>query len=268
MQVFRWAGLIVLVVLFQTCAKNHKEDAAQTEKPLPEFRMESFSKEIQDCNEGKNYCAKVNVVYPVFVSGIQPVILRYLNDSILFHVKNSLAILEQDRDLRRFSFQALADSFFLAYTTYGQETGFPMVWELETTSEVLFLSSGMVSIALENYAYTGGAHPNSHSMLLNYNLKYGRVLSLKDLVRDVDGLKYLAEKAFRDSRDLSPDEDLNEAGFFGDNGFQLPSNFGVTPEGLYFYYNSYEIASYAAGPTDFVLTWEELGDLARTELIK
>ncbi|MBK8877612.1 MAG: DUF3298 and DUF4163 domain-containing protein [Haliscomenobacter sp.] len=268
MQQFRWAGLIVLFSLFQYCAKNHKDDATQTEKPLPEFGMESFSKEIQDCNEGENYCAKVNVVYPVFVSGIPPVILRLLNDSVVFHVKNSLAILEQNRDLRQFSFPALADSFFLAYTTYGQETGFPMVWELETTSEVLFLSSGMVSITLENYAYTGGAHPNSNTMLLNYNLKYGRTVLLNDLVTDLNDLKYLAEKAFRESRDLSPDEDLNEAGFFGDNGFQLPSHFGITPEGLYFFYNSYEIASYAAGPTDFVLTWEDLGDLVRKELIE
>ncbi len=263
-----WAGLIVLLALLHHCAKNPKEDAAKSDKPLPEFRMESFSKEIEDCNEGRNYCAKVNVVYPVFLSGIQPVIMRLLNDSIQFHVKNSLAIIEQHRDLRQFSFQALADSFFLAYSTYGQETGFPMVWELETTGEVLFLSSGMVSISFENYAYTGGAHPNSHTMLLNYNLKYGRTVSLKDLVTDLQELKYLAEKAFRDSRDLSPDEDLNEAGFFGDNGFQMPSNFGVTQEGLYFYYNSYEIAPYAAGPTDFVLTWEDLGDIARKDLIE
>ncbi|MBK8044764.1 MAG: hypothetical protein IPK21_20180 [Haliscomenobacter sp.] len=60
---------------FQTCAKNHKDDAAQTLKNrFLSFGWNPLARKT-DCNEGK-LLRQGNVVYPVFVSGIQPVILR------------------------------------------------------------------------------------------------------------------------------------------------------------------------------------------------
>jgi hypothetical protein len=84
----------------------------------------------------------------------------------------------------------------------------------------------------------------------------------------VDGfeepLRALAEVRFRAERQLAPDASLGEEGFwFEEDRFELNDNWLVDPEGLRFYFNSYEIAPYVFGPTDLTVGREALRALAR-----
>ncbi len=55
---------------------------------------------------------------------------------------------------------------------------------------------------------------------------------------------------------------LKDSGFTFENDlFTLPENFALRDEGLAFYYNPYDVAPYAMGPTEIVLSWEEIKDL-------
>lgn len=266
MRTIRWVGVALIFFTMQVCEKR-AEDTGGDVPALPQFKMEHFSWEIEDCKEAENYCARISVTYPVLESNVNRAVKQRVNEAVLQAVSGSLGILGPEMH-QSASLEGMSRQFFKTYAEYTVESEFPTIWELETTSEVLFVSSRAISISMENYGYTGGAHPNSNMVLLNFDLSTGKPLELSALISDMQAMKRLAERAFRESRDLSPDADLNEAGFFGDNGFQLPANFGITPEGLYFYYNSYEIAAYAAGPTDFVLAWKDLGDLVRKSLIE
>ena len=70
-----------------------------------------------------------------------------------------------------------------------------------------------------------------------------------------------AEAAFRKQRELSPESDLLENGFeFPDNRFRLNDNYGFTNDGVVFFYNSYEIAPYAAGPSEVFIPYSEISD--------
>lgn len=240
---------------------TQKPTDASSDTDLPTFRVETFERTTDPCDESKNYCVKMSAVYPVLDSGLTPSVATIINDSILNYVKGSLAFLEPGADFRQFSLDALADSLFQSYKIHSQEAEYLTVWELEVSGEVLYLSKHFTSVSIENFGFTGGAHPYSNTILINFDLKTGKVLNILDLIKDKKGLEAVAEKAFRKSRELDETADLNEAGFFWEEGFQLPTNIGVVQEGLYCYYNSYEIAAYAWGPTDFVLTWEELGTL-------
>jgi hypothetical protein len=93
-------------------------------------------------------------------------------------------------------------------------------------------------------------------------------LRFKDLIKDRTKLNKRVEQKFREINEIGPHDNLNEKGFFWDGKFQLPANIGLVPEGVQFFYNSYEIAAYAVGPTEFVLTWEELGDLLDLSKVK
>ena len=42
----------------------------------------------------------------------------------------------------------------------------------------------------------------------------------------------------------------------------MPANVGVVAEGIRFFYNAYEVAPYAVGAGDVLLTWDQLGALA------
>ncbi|HLH18807.1 MAG TPA: RsiV family protein [Bryobacteraceae bacterium] len=45
----------------------------------------------------------------------------------------------------------------------------------------------------------------------------------------------------------------------------MPENFALTDESLIFYYNTYEIASHADGPTEVEIPLSEIRDLLRPE---
>lgn len=233
----------------------------QAADQLPSFRMENFERVTDPCDEAGNNCVRMRAVFPVFESGMPAPVQERVNDSILQLTKASLTLLDSEFDLHEFTLDMLADTLFQTYATYTGEAEYRTPWELEVKGEVLFLSPSMTTVSLESFSFTGGAHPNSNTVLLNIDLKTGKSVNLLDYVQDLKKLNQLAEKAFRESRELAPEEDLNEAGFFWDSDFQLPANIGLVEEGLYFYYNSYEIAAYAWGSTDFVLTWETLGEI-------
>lgn len=243
--------------LWLCCACNRGQEAPI----LPTFRMETFERVSSPCEEEGGSCLRMQATFPVFESGLPSAVRKMVNDSILQLTKSSLTLLDSDVDLHHFSLEMLADTLFKTYTTYTQEAEYVTPWELQVKGEVLFLSNHLATVSLESFGFTGGAHPNSNTVLINMDLKTGKGVRILDLISDTAKLNQLAEKAFRESRELAPEEDLNEAGFFWDSDFQLPANIGLVEEGLYFYYNSYEIAAYAWGPTDFVLSWEALGDL-------
>jgi hypothetical protein len=72
-------------------------------------------------------------------------------------------------------------------------------------------------------------------------------------------LTQLGEKAFRKERALTDTASLQKNYFeFPANKFTLNQNYGFTKEGIVFYYNSYEIAAYAAGPTEVIIPYEEI----------
>ncbi|HKY62130.1 MAG TPA: RsiV family protein, partial [bacterium] len=94
----------------------------------------------------------------------------------------------------------------------------------------------------------------------SYNPKDGRPYGLGDWLKPgyEEPIQALGEKAFRRARDLPAETDLNDAGFTFENGFRLNENFAAGPEGLIFYFNPYEVASYADGPTELLIPYSEL----------
>jgi hypothetical protein len=72
-------------------------------------------------------------------------------------------------------------------------------------------------------------------------------------------LREAGEEEFRAERELGPEVSLEEAGFsFPDNRFSLNDNYGFSKEGIVFFFNGYEVAAYAEGPTAIVIPYEKL----------
>ncbi|MCU0349186.1 MAG: DUF3298 and DUF4163 domain-containing protein, partial [Saprospiraceae bacterium] len=140
-------------------------------------------------------------------------------------------------------------------------------WEVSVTGEVGLHTPKLAAITLGSYSYAGGAHPNSFISVLNIDLKTGKSLTWQDLLTDQKAVEALAEKAFKKARELPQDANLTDEGFFWGGEFELPMNFELQEEGIYCWYNPFEAAAYALGPTDFLLSYEELGKLVRKERI-
>lgn len=160
--------------------------------------------------------------------------------------------------------------FIEAYRSYAASAvGNPSLpWTFERRIEPLGDTLGVASLAVTESGFLGGAHPNSTTTLANFDLTTGRRLALSDLVLDSgrDELDRIGERAFRRVRKIAHDADLNAAGFwFKDGAFKLNENFAVTPSGLLFFFNAYEVGPYALGATSLRLRWREVMPLIRTD---
>ena len=56
--------------------------------------------------------------------------------------------------------------------------------------------------------------------------------------------------------------------YFWGEEYMLPENFGITKEGLYFLYNPYEAAPYAAGSTEYIIPFEALKNIIQAKVLE
>jgi hypothetical protein len=253
-RVFGIAGLIIL----GSC--KHAEPPVE-QSQLPQFRVEVFSRELVECEERLGYCARFHVEYPVFEANLDSVVCKTVNTAIINAIANQVTEKEAQGAVGP-SLESAAKHFFELYYADNDKSAYYSAWEWTTSSEVLFLSREILSLSIENNNYTGGAHPNMYAIFLNFDLNTGKKIRLKDLVKDMKALEKLARDAFYRAKGFS-DEEVSVMVADRQINFAFPENFGITTEGLYFFYNTYEAGSYAEGPVDFVLSWKILEGIVK-----
>ncbi|MBL7137606.1 MAG: DUF3298 domain-containing protein [Bacteroidales bacterium] len=139
-------------------------------------------------------------------------------------------------------------------------------WTLLKFMHVLYNDNNLLTYYLLNYGYTGGAHGLETQDFTVFNTKSGKVLSLNDLFLPgfETKLTTLLTRKLKEMTKLHASEKLSDNGFFVDD-VAPNSNFYLTASGIGFFYNHYEIAPYANGPTDILLPFDELKELLRDQ---
>lgn len=144
------------------------------------------------------------------------------------------------------------------YIRYNQEHDFPIrPYELFSRYQTGTLNQHLLSLYIDYYRYTGGAHGLTDRRPYNFDLREGRPLQLADLFRAgydfravIDG-----EIAARIAADPAPY-------FTGDMGFQgirSDQDFYLQDEQLVVFFNQYEIAPYASGIPEFTIPLSRFG---------
>jgi hypothetical protein len=219
--------------------------------------MHSHQAQTDSCDTPASPCATISLQFPEFTRAQTP------------GVKDSLNALVGRRVLRSFtsdtsagSAELLMQEFLEGYnTTVLAFPGYHLRWIMRRQVSIVSDTAGVLSLAFFESSFTGGAHPNALLIYATVDLRSGRILSLADIVREgkEEDLTMLAESLFRRTRLLEREDDLEEAGYwFPDGRFRLNENFAFREDGLVFYFNSYEIAPYASGPTELVLPYDSL----------
>ncbi len=263
--------IILLIVPFlyaSSCSKGKNRLQSEKGKKV-RFEIKTLQKKLGDCEAPDGACTQIDLIYPLVTEGV-PAVKAAVNDTIFKTLIQNFTFETYTGELSQAQLERIADGFLLEWqaekSLESEPNAYPG-WEVTVTGEVGLHTSKVAVISLGTYSYAGGAHPNSYVTIFNFSLKNGRTLGWQDIVTDLEGLKKLAEKAFKAARDLTPDADLSEEGYFWGETFALPQNFELKEEGIYFWYNPYEAAAYSQGPTDFLLTYKELGELVRKDSI-
>lgn len=132
-------------------------------------------------------------------------------------------------------------------------------WEARIEARVSFENRGLISIALDSYIFTGGAHGYGATRFLNFEKKSGQELDNSQLFNNHRKFAEFAEIQFRSQQNIPKDQAINSTGFmFERNEFYLPENIGFTEKGLKLLYNPYEVASYADGAIGLLLPYKDI----------
>lgn len=121
-------------------------------------------------------------------------------------------------------------------------------WEANVSGTRSYEDPSLLTIKLETYIFTGGAHGYAATRYLNFDKKTGAERSGTELLNDPQAFSEFAERAFREKYDIPAGASINSTGFmFENNQFTLPENIGLSADAIVLHYNPYEVASYADG---------------------
>jgi hypothetical protein len=138
----------------------------------------------------------------------------------------------------------------------------------EVTARVVWASSRVLTVEVEDTGFTGGAHGQYEASLQSFDLRTGARIPVTAVIADTAGIVPLLEAGFAqakaDSGGAPPP--LAELLYAEVKRLPVAGQVGITGEGVRFLYNPYEVASWAVGRTDVLLTWAQLG--ARADRVR
>ena len=143
-------------------------------------------------------------------------------------------------------------------------------WVFEMKIDVLLNRPSLLSLRVSQLEFTGGAHANSLTNYLTVDLETGKVVRLKELfVEDFEQqLLIVSEAAFKQTLNLASDTNLVDTQYeFSTGEFMLPPNFSVGAKGLHFYYNPYDLGSFALGEISFEIPYRDILSIIDTNVL-
>lgn len=220
----------------------------------------SCKKEIQLIFEEQNTLYDTNAIIEINIPEAQgnSIAAKGINNKIRSHIANSLNFSEIDDTATKLSqsIERFNSEFIDFKERFGESS---LVWEATFDGEIMYQSPEVLSISLTSYINTGGAHGNSIVKVFNFNPKNGYLLEFKDLIINKGAFSTIAKQFFTKEVALKSSEDITD--FFYGKDFELPENIGYNEEGLLLLYNTYEIASYSMGITEFTIPYSEINSL-------
>jgi hypothetical protein len=125
--------------------------------------------------------------------------------------------------------------------------------ESEQSYSILSKENDVLTILDASYTFMGGAHGLGGITYHNFDLNTGKEIKINDVLSKnyKTGLAKLAEQKLNATY-------VDYQWFFEEGNFLLNDNFAITPGGLLFYFNSYELTAYAYGQQELFFTYKEL----------
>lgn len=128
-------------------------------------------------------------------------------------------------------------------------------WDISCEFSGTFKNVHQFSISHGGYYY-GAAHGFGYTQYFHLHSITGNEFSLQNLFNELDIEKlstYTLDKMVKEQDEIWVDN--LKSSFF------LSENFVINDVGITFYYNAYEIGSYAMGYPEVMITWEEIYSL-------
>ncbi|MEJ7645389.1 MAG: DUF3298 domain-containing protein [Chryseolinea sp.] len=247
-----------LGLFFVACSKKDEVKKTEISYEMKNFKVESAG----GCKADSLSCAYYEVSYPVF-NGLDTAVTRIIAREI------DASVAMGNPEAEGETMKQIGEGFIRDFQEFKTEMeDQPMGWHYKGIVDVGVVTDTLLSLSVTEEYYTGGAHGGYGKYFINLRPGTGETFTLDNYLKSgfEQPVTKIAEGMFRKIRDLADTASLTENMFeFPEGQFVLNKNYGFTKDGVVFYYNSYEIASYAAGPTEVLVPYEALKEWRREE---
>ena len=225
----------------------------------PKYTYKIVKERASDCGtKPDSGCTIVKITYPEFnnTQTLNKIVKQKILD--LFGVNSSSITIE-----------SYVKSFIKKYevdTTEEKKNGH--FFTLKIDANVLRQDSSLTTIYVSGTEYVGGGHDADRFLLINWNTKSFKIIKLDDIF--INGyhekLTRIAEGIFRKNEKLSDTASLKDY-LFEKGIFALNNNFLITPTGIIFLYNEYEVKPYSGGTTQIDIPYSQIESLLRPNTV-
>jgi hypothetical protein len=197
-------------------------------------------------------CPKVDLQWLTFENQAE------LNDSITQHLA-AMLIHNEDNPSHDVRIEDLADAFLQDASDMAMASR--QGWELTATVKKQGRRGDVITLSMETYEYTGGAHGLPSVQYFHWDLAKQQSVKLNDMLVPGQQAAFW-EKAREQHTAWLNKENLDQA--FRDSWpFDKTDNVFFTDKGLVLQYNVYHIAPYAMGQPTLTIPYSDLDGILR-----
>lgn len=250
----------LLATLLSLAGCDGREERKPAESQIPigklESRLETFEQRASDCAAGQD-CATVSIRREVFEQ--RPA----LNKTVLRLLIRQLQGNGEDQTSAT-SLEEVADNFLAEAAQVEAVSSAP--WELSGEARRLSRRGNLLTVEINSYLYTGGAHGMPSVHWLNWDLASAEAVSLARVIRDGEEKAFWkeAEAVHRRWLDEQPGANREYRQMWP---FQRSEDFRLDDEGLVLLYDVYVLGPYVLGPVQLTIPWEGLRGILREQYL-
>ncbi|MFP4547197.1 MAG: PdaC/SigV domain-containing protein [Fidelibacterota bacterium] len=236
---------VIPILLVLACSSQYADN--QTLKFVKRQYKESF--------QLKNKKNKIDIDLYFYQLSDSSRIAVKINNNIKSAVFSKMGLLEETDSLNyQTYYNNIVDEYKELSETFPNSA--TIGFQQKTTSEITYNANNILSVYLESYTYTGGAHGMEYLEFLNFDTKSGNRIDILSKVSNKNKFVEVAEEKLRKKLNMDDDDPWPEYTFL--KQFELPKNIGMTSKGYQLIYNPYEILPYSEGATRLFIDFEEI----------
>ena len=220
--------------------------------PSGKYKFENQEIILDDCGDGDEDCAEVSINYMLCKK--PSAFAQAFNDTIQRQLVRILTARDTVMGVKE-----AGELFLSQYKADKQQFEGISPYQIQIVDTILLENDALISLQRSGYEYLGGAHPINWISYMNFKASDGTPLPQAALFTNKDKILEVAEKHFRETFNLSEEEELSKNGFMFQNDiFALPKNIGFDQNHLILLYNPYEIAPYSTGVLEVKIPLSEV----------
>jgi hypothetical protein len=256
------SAFIVVIIIGGICLFKYSQDVKKLEKPATEYVVKPTTISSSEENKTDNY--KIILGYPQFTG-----------------IKNQDAQTKINADIKKHIFDIISDDRKSSkencnFSNLGKDAP---DWQCEydiTFDSFDTVADKLLSIKMEYYQFTGGAHGGTQFEYLNYNLETGEKINWQDVFKkDSNYLQVISDyskiqlkkqllqgqESMSDEKWITEGTKPNPDNYNTNVGFYSESSKAAENRGLSVTFQQYQVAAYAQGPVEIVVPYTELRDV-------